>query len=203
MSINILESKELVSALIGAFVGGSFTLAGAVYEGRRQLKQLQRSSDEKRIATLTGVREEISSLISLYLSRMKEPLETYDRKSPFYHIFPITQNYFTFYEENSSFLAEVSSETLTLIVSFYTSARSLIDSYRGNNSLIEKIDSFTVTSYSVVNEQYKNHFERYYEIATDYGQGLIKIHYEVMQRYESCLDAINQEITLLRNELAD
>lgn len=114
-------------------------MIGVTTQVKQQAKQQATAAREKRITTLLGVREEIDSLIKLYQARMAEEIEKYDRNSPFDNIFPITQNYFTFYEANSASLPEVHRETLSKIVAFYTSARSLIDSYRGNNALIERL----------------------------------------------------------------
>lgn len=166
-----------------------------------QEKQQVTAARNKRITTLLGVREEIDSLIKLYLARMAGEIEKYDRNSPFDNIFPITQNYFTFYEANSASLAEVHSETLTKIVSFYTSARSLIDSYRGNNALIERLDSTQVASDITGNKEHLAHLKRYTILATEYGRGLMVIHEEVMLRYEQGIEAINGEIALVVNSM--
>lgn len=173
-------------------------MGGVILQVKQQAKRQAIATREKRITTLLGVREEIDSLIKLYLARMAEEVERYDRNSPFDNIFPITQNYFTFYEMNSASLAEVHRETLTKIVAFYTSARSLIDSYRGNNALIERLDSTQVASDITGNKEHLAHLKRYTILATEYGRGLMMIHEEVMLRYKQCIEAINGEIAQLQ-----
>lgn len=192
------EYSDLITAFLAALLGGWFTMKGVTFQVRQQAKQQATAAREKRITTLLGIREEIDSLIKLYLARMAEEIEKYDRNSPFDNIFPITQNYFTFYEANSASLAEVHSETLTKIVSFYTSARSLIDSYRGNNALIERLDSTQVASDITGNKEHLAHLKRYTNLATEYGRGLMVIHEEVMLRYQQCIETINDEIAQLQ-----
>ena len=192
------EYSDLITAFLAALLGGWFTMKGVIYQVKQQAKQQATAAREKRITTLLGVREEIDSLIKLYLARMANEIEKYDRNSPFDNIFPITQNYFTFYEANSASLAEVRSETLTKIVAFYTNARSLIDSYRGNNALIERLDSTQVASDINGNKEHFAHLIRYRTLATEYGRGLIVIHEEVMLRYKQVMEAINGEITHLK-----
>ncbi|WP_127350731.1 hypothetical protein [Dickeya fangzhongdai] len=192
------ESSNLITAFLAALLGGWFTMKGVTLQVKEQTKRQATAAREKRITTLLGVREEIDSLIKLYLARMAEEIEKYDRNSPFDNIFPITQNYFTFYEANSASLAEVHSETLTKIVSFYTSARSLIDSYRGNNALIERLDSTQVASDITGNKEHLSHLKRYTILATEYGRGLMVIHEEVMLRYKQGIEAINNEIAQLQ-----
>ncbi|EKK4003040.1 hypothetical protein ACN5OL_000175 [Cronobacter sakazakii] len=192
------EYSELITAFLAALLGGFFTMSGVIFQVKQQAKQQAKAAREKRITTLMGIREEIDSLIKLYLARMAEEIEKYDRNSPFDNIFPITQNYFTFYEANSSSLAEVQRDTLSKIVAFYTSARSLIDSYRGNNALIERLDSTKVASDVTGNKEHLAHLERYTNIATNYGRGLMTIHEDVMLRYKQVIDAINDEISQLQ-----
>lgn len=191
------DYSSLIIAFLAATVGGLFTMAGVIYTARKQAKHQQKSAQDKRKTTLLGVREEIDSLMTLYLARMGEHIDKYDHNSPFDNIFPITQNYFTFYETNSASLAEVNSKTLTAIVSFYTRARSLIDSYRGNNALIERLDTTKVASDITGNKEYLAHLERYTSIAIAYGRGLVAIHEEVMLRYQLCIKAIHDETNLL------
>ncbi|EOL9038818.1 hypothetical protein ACNKCT_003649 [Cronobacter sakazakii] len=192
------EYSELITAFLAALLGGFFTMRGVIFQVKQQAKQQAKAAREKRITTLMGIREEIDSLIKLYLARMAEEIEKYDRSSPFDNIFPITQNYFTFYEANSSSLAEVQRDTLSKIVAFYTSARSLIDSYRGNNALIERLDSTKVASDVTGKKEHLAHLERYTNIATNYGRGLMTIHEDVMLRYKQVIDAINGEISQLQ-----
>ncbi|MEX5385453.1 hypothetical protein WCE10_20615 [Cronobacter muytjensii] len=192
------EYSELITAFLAALLGGLFTMIGVIFQVKQQAKQQATTARDKRITTLMGIREEIDSLIKLYLARMAEEIEKYDRNSPFDNIFPITQNYFTFYEANSSSLAEVHRDTLSKIVAFYTSARSLIDSYRGNNALIERLDSTKVASDVTGNKEHLAHLERYTYIATNYGHGLMVIHEDVMLRYKQVIDAINGEISQLQ-----
>ncbi|EOI5730277.1 hypothetical protein ACMS09_003766 [Cronobacter malonaticus] len=192
------EYSELITSFLAALLGGFFTMRGVIFQVKQQAKQQAKAAREKRITTLMGIREEIDSLIKLYLARMAEEIEKYDRNSPFDNIFPITQNYFTFYEANSSSLAEVQRDTLSKIVAFYTSTRSLIDSYRGNNALIERLDSTKVASDVTGNKEHLAHLERYTSIATNYGRGLMTIHEDVMLRYKQVIDAINDEISQLQ-----
>ena len=173
-------------------------MLGVTTQVKQQAKQQATAAREKRITTLLGVREEIDSLIKLYKARIEEEIKQYDRNSPFDNIFPITQNYFTFYEANSASLPEVHRETLSKIVAFYTSARSLIDSYRGNNALIERLDSTQVASDITGNKEHLAHLKRYTILATEYGRGLMMIHEEVMLRYKQVIEAIDGEISQLQ-----
>ncbi|WGL90818.1 hypothetical protein [Serratia marcescens] len=192
------EYSGLITAFLAALLGGWFTMKGVTVQVKQQAKQQARAAREKHITTLLGIREEIDSLIKLYLARMAEEIEKYDRNSPFDNIFPITQNYFTFYEANSASLAEVHRETLSKIVAFYTNARSLIDSYRGNNALIERLDSTLVASDITGNKEHLAHLKRYTILATEYGRGLMVIHEEVMLSYKQVIEAINGEIAQLQ-----
>ncbi|CQJ65776.1 TPA: hypothetical protein ACGE8N_002165 [Yersinia enterocolitica] len=59
------EYSDLITAFLAALLGGCFTMIGVIY----QVKQQATAAREKRITTLLGIREEIDSLIKLYLAR--------------------------------------------------------------------------------------------------------------------------------------
>lgn len=104
MAASLHDYSDIITAFLAALLGGWFTMKGVIFQVNQQAKQQDTAAKEKRITTLIGIKEEIDSLIKLYLARMAEEIEKYDKNSPFDNIFPITQNYFTFYEANSASL---------------------------------------------------------------------------------------------------
>lgn len=195
----VATSTEFWSGLGGAIVGGVFTLLGTHIEGNRQERKSIEDAKEKRLNVLIGVKAEMDCLVALYKERMEHAMNNYNGKEPFALQFPVTQNYFTFYEANSLVLSSVKETTLNEIVSLYASSRSLVDSFRGNNAVLEQL----VMSRKIYEEtrrpEHKFQFEQEYMIAVDYGQGLQGIHEQTMDKYKTCMAAISKEINELRN----
>ncbi|EPG3109397.1 hypothetical protein NER38_002285 [Klebsiella aerogenes] len=195
----VVSSTEFWSGLGGAVVGGGFTLWGTIIEGRRQERQNATNAKEERLNVLIGIKAELECLFTIYNARMAEHMSSYDGNSPFLFQFPVTQNYFTFYESNSLALSKVSESTLNEIVALYASSRSLVDSFRGNNVMIEKLIQARRIYESTGLDQHREQFNTDYNIATDYGVGLKDIHLQTMKKYQTCLASIALEVETLKS----
>lgn len=51
--------------------------------------------------------------------------------------FPVGDDNFTFYEQNANVIAKLNDSARDSIINIYTYSRSLIQSFKGNNKLIE------------------------------------------------------------------
>ncbi|TCV91719.1 hypothetical protein [Biostraticola tofi] len=191
--------SEFTSGLIGAIIGGLFTLWGTVIDGRRQERNYENDSKEKRRNVLIGVKTEIITILEVYQSRIAKHLDEYDGSGPFNLIFPITQNNFSFYESNAFYLTTVKEETLRSVVAFYSSARSLVDSFKYNNQIIENIIKKNALYNETKLDAHLSDLEDTLAIATDYGNGLKFIHNEAMEKVEVCLSSINVELVELNS----
>lgn len=191
--------SELVSGLVGAVIGGLFTLWGTIIDGSRQERNSETESKEKRRNVLVGVKTEIITLLEVYQARVARHMEEYDGNGPLNLILPITQNNFSFYESNAFYLSSVKEDTLKSIVSFYSSARSLVDSFKYNNQIIESL----IKKNTIYNETkiaaHLSDLQDVIHMATEYGIGLKSIHDEAMSRLEACLVLINSEISELNH----
>lgn len=195
----VAGSTEFWSGLGGAVAGGLFTLGGTLIEGRRQERQNATNAKEDRLNVLIGVKAELECLFNIYNARMLGNMDEYTGDSPFLLQFPITQNYFTFYEANSLALSKVNEKTLNEIVAMYATCRSLVDSFRGNNEVIEDLIRSGRIFESSNSEYHREQYNTDYAIATEYGAGLKEIHLQTMERYRTCLDSICSEIQSLRD----
>lgn len=194
----VVSSTEFWSGLGGAVVGGGFTLLGTIIEGRRQERQNAINAKEERLNVLIGIKAELECLFNIYNARMAEHMSSYNGDGPFFFQFPVTQNYFTFYESNSLALSKVNETTLNEIVALYATSRSLVDSFRGNNEIIEKLVQARRIYDSTGLEHHKEQFNTDYGIATDYGLGLKEIHLQTMERYQTCLVSITSEVEAIK-----
>ncbi|EKZ2441578.1 hypothetical protein ACU63X_01740 [Klebsiella aerogenes] len=189
--------SELASGLLGALVGGLFTLLGTLIEGRRQKRALEEEARSKQRSVLIGIRTEIITLIDLYKSRMSDSIDNYDGSEPFSNIFPLSQNYFSFYDTNSLSLASINEEALKSIVMFYGSAKGLVDTYKMNNDVVDELSKLQTIFHETNMDIHKFNWEQTYHIAIDYGKSLKDIHNEVMSRVQVCLENIESEVIAL------
>ena len=190
-------NNEMLSGLIGAIVGGLFTLWGTLIDGKRQERTNEAESKEKKKNVLIGVKTEITTLLEVYQSRMMDNMEAYNGEGPFDLIFPITQNNFSFYESNAFYLSSTKEVTLKATVAFYSSARSLVDSFKYNNVIIEELIRKNALYHETQLEIHLHDLQNTIAMATDYGKGLKSIHSETMKNLDICLCKINEEIAEL------
>ncbi|BEN01845.1 hypothetical protein SMETH2_19760 [Serratia marcescens] len=186
--------SNLISGLLGAVIGGLFTLWGTLIEGRRQNKSQELAALEKRKHVLVGVRSEITTLLEIYRDRVYDKIEAHQDGNVFNIIFPITQNNFIFYEQNALALSCVSEATLRETVRFYGSAKSLVDSYKMNNDALRQIEEVATIAADSKNDVHRIRYEALYQMCIEVGKGLKEIHTETMKRYATCLSLIEDEL---------
>ncbi|CBA28294.1 hypothetical protein ACMSX5_001675 [Cronobacter turicensis] len=191
---------ELISGLVGAVIGGLFTLWGTMIEGRRQQRESDEQAKLSKLNVLIGIKAEITSLNDVYSKRMVKTIESYDCTVPFDHLFPITQNNFSFYESNATELASVDEKTLKAVVGFYASARSLVDSYQMNNVLIVELKRQQTVYLETQSDVHKASFHNSWATCVGYGKGLKEIHNEVMNKITDCLGILDSNISDLYKE---
>lgn len=190
-------SSELASGLLGALIGGLFTLWGTLIDGRRQERASENDAKYKQKSVLIGIKAEIETLLEIYKARIYESLEEYEGGKPFENIFPLTQSYFSFYENNSFALTSINEGTMKSIVICYGSARSLVDTFKMNNQVLEDLSRFQTIYHDTQKEIHRFNLEQTYHIATMYGEGLKQIHSEVMLRITLCLESISNNLVEL------
>jgi hypothetical protein len=90
---------------------------------------------------LQAIHDEMESLWEAYMDSVGHHLEALPNGQPFNMYWPITQDYFTIYNSNALLIGRIPDPDLRkLIVSSYSKARGLIDSYRLNNDLVQKFE---------------------------------------------------------------
>ncbi|MCG9582538.1 hypothetical protein L1D13_19055 [Vibrio tubiashii] len=129
------------NSLVSALVGGACTLVGVgIAHHLESLKQSKKEADEIK-GVLNGVHVELETLWSTYIEKMGTTVEQLNKNEPLTYYWPVSQNYFVFYETNSSKIASIPDKRLQQqIVEVYCLLKSLIDSFRMNNQLLAKFD---------------------------------------------------------------
>lgn len=156
-----------VTALIGALVGGLFTLRGVDREAKITRRQAEKESLELQLSVLKGTKGEVSILLALYDVRMKEAVDAIQPDKPLSVVFPIGDDNFTFYEQNAKEIAKLKDESRDAIISIYTYARSLIQSYKANNKFIDEYGE------ALIEVRKSNHDEFYVTLLNEKFQLLV------------------------------
>ena len=81
-------------------------------------------------------------MITLYNKRMQNHIDNIGPGKILPINFPVGDDNFTFYEQNAKIIAKLNDEARDSIINIYTYARSLIQSFKGNNQLVVDYEKF-------------------------------------------------------------
>ncbi|NPE56438.1 hypothetical protein HLB25_17405 [Dickeya dadantii] len=195
--------SSFITALIGAFVGGWFTLRGVDREAKNTRAEAEKNSLELQLSVLKGIKGEVFTLISLYNKRMQAHIDNIRPGKPLLINFPVGDDNFTFYEQNAKIIAQLDDAARDSIINIYTYARSLIQSFKGNNQLV--VDYEKILFDMADNNKNKDMYERLHaakiEVMVDYAQGIKNIDAELRNAINEGFDVINQEIAAIQVKL--
>ncbi|HHR6052101.1 TPA: hypothetical protein ACS7Z1_001393 [Providencia alcalifaciens] len=197
--------SSFITALIGAFVGGWFTLRGVDREAKITRSENEKNSLELQLSVLKGIKGEILTLMTLYNKRMKNHIDNIGSEEALLINFPVGDDNFTFYEQNAKFIAKLDDAARDSIINVYTYARSLIQSFKGNNQLFvdyEKI-LFDMADNNKNKEMYKKLYAKKMEVMIDYAQGIKNIDAELRNAINEGFEVIDQEIAVLQVKLTN
>ncbi|KFD75479.1 hypothetical protein JD73_17560 [Escherichia coli] len=117
--------------------------------------------------------------------------------------FPVGDDNFTFYEQNANVIAKLNDSARDSIINIYTYSRSLIQSFKGNNKLIEDYEKILIGMAD--NNKNKTMYKRLHDakinIMVDYAQGIKNIDAELRDAVNKGFDIIDQEVKSLQMKL--
>lgn len=195
--------SSFITALIGAIVGGFFTLRGVDREARITRAEAERESIELQLSVLKGIKGEVSTLIDLYNKRMRGSIDSISPGEMLLINFPVGDDNFTFYEQNAKVIARLNDTARDSIINIYTYARSLIQSFKGNNQLVMEYEKilFDMADNNKNKDMYERLHEAKIEVMVDYAQGIKMIDSELMDVIDRGFNAIDKEISELQVNL--
>lgn len=197
--------SSFITALIGAVVGGVFTLRGVDREAKITRAEAEKESLELQLSVLKGVKGEVFTLINLYNKRMQVHIDDIGPGEMLLIGFPIGDDNFTFYEQNAKIIAKLNDDPRDSIINIYTYARSLIQSFKGNNQLVAEHEKilFDMADNNKNKEMYERLYTAKTEVMIDYAQGIKEIDAELRKAVDEGFNVINQEIATLQVKLTN
>ncbi|WP_251121099.1 hypothetical protein, partial [Escherichia coli] len=117
--------------------------------------------------------------------------------------FPVGDDNFTFYEQNANVIAKLNDSARDSIINIYTYSRSLIQSFKGNNKLIEDYEKILIGMAD--NNKDKTMYKRLHDakinVMVDYAQGIKNIDAALRDAVNKGFDIIDQEVKSLQMKL--
>jgi len=122
----------VVIALVCVYAKSRFSLSNSRKINKENLKGF-----------LQAIFADVNTLKSVYMADVGQEVEKIDGSQPFYMYYPITSNYFVVYDQNAHLLGELRDERMRgLIISIYTKAKILKDSFLHNNHEIKRLNDY-------------------------------------------------------------
>ena len=197
------NADALISSAVGALIGSALTLAGAYLAHWLERSEAERKDADHLLGLLQGIHDEIESLWELYISSIGAHAEALQANAPLMFYWPITQDYFTIYNSNSFFIGKIKDHDLRKqIVATYAKARGLIDSYRMNNDLLQKLEYAAVLAQESQSPIHQAHAKARQQSLVQYSSQLTTRHHELKAMVAELLRRLRKEGVLAPNGTA-
>lgn len=136
-----MDWGNFISGLVGAAIGGAATLVGAKWQLSEAEAGQKKREDKHHAAILRAIHDELETLWDHYLKTVGNQIAALPKDKPFNAYWPVSNDYFVVFNSNAVFLGHIEDSDLrkSLIVA-YSAAKGLVDSFRLNNAMVEKLE---------------------------------------------------------------
>jgi len=169
------------NVLISTLIGGGLSLLGAIAAVLIQGRLNQNDAESKEKILLRGfiqsIKTESTILWGNYCNGPGKQVEALEAGAPLLVINPITEDYFTIYNNSSFLIGRLGNEDLSkAIVKAYSTAKVLIDSYRFNNELIREMNQLEHTAAHSGSSNLSNHIRMKLEELKRNAPDIVELH---------------------------
>lgn len=181
------------SALAGAVVGGFASCFATWWQHCLENKRKESDSNKVINATLQAIKAELNGLRERYMETIGSQLESAGDDTPFLFYYYAHEDYFTIYNQNASVLGQIGSDELRAsIVAVYIQIKSLLDTYKSNNTLIEKYDYYSMLYLETESPKHKEQVDNYHKLLLDYLPYIKDSHKKTMNLGKDVINKITK-----------
>lgn len=192
--------ETAVATAVGAVVGSSFTLLGVLWSHRLSQAKALSELESQNHSMLQAFHDEIETLWENYMDTMGSCADSTPDGVAIEYYWPITQDYFTVYNQNASRLGLIKDHDLRkLVVATYASSKGLVDTYKLNNELLhrsEQAEWLAIQTKDPVDQQRAVAQKR---VLTEYAAQVKKGHNSVKQKVQNLLRELRKSGVLSKN----
>lgn len=190
-----LDWNNLLAGFLGSIVGGGSSF-GAIWIQARIGRRNQRDQEHEIVQNyLLALRAEIETLWKRYEETAGQLIVALPLNQPLIGFWPVGHDYFSVYQGNSFLLGRVKDDELRLlIVKTYTIARGIIDSFRLNNEMNQKLENLIVLAAQTANPAFTQQAAAQRNAIAHYAGQLKSRHYELRDHVERLLKSIGRSV---------
>ncbi len=182
-----------LSEFLAALLGGACTLIGVVFA--HKLTERKRRDEHSLLiqGVLQGLHDEIETLWEIYTERVGKIVETLQDGQGFEAYWAVTQDYFTVYTSNAHLIGQITDVDLRKqIISTYALAKSLVDTFRMNNELVNRLEQAVLLANETHSEKHKQEVIMRQQQVAHYATSLKQIHADLKTRTSSLLRSLRK-----------
>jgi len=182
-------------------IGGGITLIGTIIGvwGSYFFQRKINNNDEKQKINsfLVSIKAEISNVWNRYYETVGKKVEALNENEGLNLFYPVFDNYFVVYDNNTNCLGNLDKELSEIIVKTYILAKGLKDSFVFNNSLINEIRRYS----DLVNERQETKYckierEQVIGMYKGYGNDIRKMHFLLKENKDILLSEIDEKLSV-------
>ena len=191
----------IAGAIIGGAVTGFFTLRATKQEHRNTVSLQQQKEKEVIAGLLQAIHDEVETIWDRYQEGIGIHLEALPENQPLLMYYAVVQDYFTIYNSNAFLIGRIEDHDLRKeVVSLYTAAKGLVDSYRLNNDLLQKFEYWDALFQESEKEVHKNMALSHYGSLTNYTKAIRKQHDLLKDKVSKLLRTLRKSGVLMEKK---
>jgi predicted deacylase len=133
--------SAITGAVLGGLITGDFALKSTKKAHDNQLKQAARNEEKLVQGLLQAIHDEIETVFERYQETMGAKLESLKDGEALLLYYPLVSDFFTVYNGNSFLIGRIPDNDLRKqIIKTYTLAKAMVDSFRMNNDMNQKLE---------------------------------------------------------------
>lgn len=191
---------SLLSAVIGGIITGLFAIWAVHITHKKEMKKIKEQEESLMNGLLQSIHDEVETLWDIYQEGMGVHLEALPEGHPLLMFYPITQDYFTVYHGNSFLIGKIKDNDLRKsIITTYTQAKGLIDSYRMNNDMVQKYEQLDFLYRQTNNPVFAQQLNAQHSVLVKYVKGIKEQHNELKNNVNVLLRTLRKSGVLNEN----
>lgn len=172
--------SAISGALVGGFTTGFFALITTKKAHDNQLDHAKENEEKLIQGLLQAIHDEVETVFDRYQETMGSRLESLKDGDPLLTYYPLVSDFFSVYNGNSFLIGRIPDNDLRKqIIKAYTLGKGMIDSFRMNNDLNQKLDHWHQVFQESKSDVHKERAKAHFKSLVDYAKVLKETHQQV------------------------
>ena len=198
------SSATFWSAITGAVIGGLITGYFAILATNRSYQHQKRHAEENEEKLINGllqaIHDEVETIYERYQETMGSKLESLKEGEALVFYYPLVSDFFTVYNGNSFLIGRISDNDLRKsIITTYTLAKGMVDSFRLNNDLVAKFEFSDKVYQETQQDIHKQQALAHYASLVEYAKVLKEGHFKLKNEIANLLRKLRKMGVLSEN----